>query len=312
MPELSIIICSHNPRSSYLIRVLAALNMQTLPQDRWELLLVDNASNEPLSSAWDLSWHSHARHIREAEVGLAPARRRGMREARAGLLVFLDDDNVVEPDYLAEVVHIYRQHSSVGTFGSGAIVGEFETVPPPHLREYLRYLALREISEPQISRDPMSKFAKPWGAGMCVRSEVAAVYCESYAAATIAISGRHGQNLLGGEDDEISIIGCNMGFEMGIFPKLRLVHLIPPHRTSEQYLIKIREGLATTDLLLAYKWQGVIPKDPMSARGLLAFAKNMIVRKGIDREMYLAYRRGLLKARRIINESRKVAAESRT
>jgi glycosyltransferase involved in cell wall biosynthesis len=303
MPDLSVIICSHDPRPAYLARVLEALRGQTLPLDRWELLLVDNASRQPLVAAWDLSWHRRAFHVIEPELGLAAARRRGMRAAEGGFLVFLDDDNVIAPDYLAQALRIEHEHASIGVLGSGSIVGEFELTPPPHLRAYLRYLALREINQPVFSRDAMSKQGKPWGAGLCVRADVAATYCESSTRGSVAISGRRGQDLTGGEDDEISIVACNMGFQIGIFPELKLTHLIPRHRVSDQYLIKIREGLALTDLLLAYKWQGRVPHNPISPRGLLALVKNYIAREGIDREMYLAYRRAVLKARRIIAES---------
>ena len=94
MPELSVIICTHNPREGILNRVLDALKAQTLPRGRWELLLVDNASKVPLDSQWDLTWHAQARHIREEELGLTPARLRGIRESQGKLLVFVDDDNV--------------------------------------------------------------------------------------------------------------------------------------------------------------------------------------------------------------------------
>lgn len=303
MFDISVIICSHNPQAVYLTRTLDALRGQEMPLDRWELLLVDNASKEPLTPVWDLSWHPNARHILESELGLAPARRRGMQEARADFLVFLDDDNVIASNYLSEALRIKRDYPKVGVFGSAAIVGEFEVPPPAHLREYLRYLALRESTESQFSRDGMSKQAKPWGAGLCVRTEVAAAYRKACVDSAIQISGRRGQDLVGGEDDEISIIACKMGFEMGIFPELKLIHLIPKNRLTEQYLIKIREGLSLTDLLLAYKWQGSIPLDPLSPRGLLSFAKNVLFRRGVDRRMYLAYRRSTIKARCIIAES---------
>jgi glycosyltransferase involved in cell wall biosynthesis len=309
MRDLSVIICSHNPRPPYLVRVLEALRSQILPPSRWELLLVDNASQQALAAAWDLSWHSRSFHVAEPELGLAAARRRGMRHAKGDVLVFLDDDNVIAPDYLTQVLRISSDNASLGVLGSGSIVGEFEVSPPPHLRAYLRYLALREIEAPQFSRDAMSKEAKPWGAGLCVRAEVAAAYCQLSTRGSVAISGRRGQDLIGGEDDEISIIACNKGFQIGIFPELKLTHLIPQHRVSDQYLIKIREGLALTDLLLAYKWQGRVPRNPMSTHGLLSLAKNCLARRGIDREMYLAYRRATQNARRIIAESQRRASQ---
>jgi glycosyltransferase involved in cell wall biosynthesis len=102
--NLSVVICSHNPRPDYLARVLAALQAQTLPLADWELLLIDNASAEPLEGRFDLSWHPNARHVREEVLGLTPARLRGIAEAASPLLVFVDDDNVLSSDYLAQVV----------------------------------------------------------------------------------------------------------------------------------------------------------------------------------------------------------------
>src|SRR5450631_1561319 len=113
--EISVIICTHNPRPHYLSRVLAALRSQTLPMEQWELLVIDNASQEPLTAdTWDLSWHPRARLIREDELGLAPARMRGMRESLAELLVFVDDDNILDPSYLSEVVRIKHEWAQLG------------------------------------------------------------------------------------------------------------------------------------------------------------------------------------------------------
>lgn len=40
--DISVIICTHNPRSDYFEKVLNALKAQTLSTAQWELLLVDN------------------------------------------------------------------------------------------------------------------------------------------------------------------------------------------------------------------------------------------------------------------------------
>jgi hypothetical protein len=72
--DLSVVICTHNPHAGNLRRTLNALREQTLPFEKWELLLIDNASAEPLASSWDLSWHPHARHIAEPQLGLSAAR----------------------------------------------------------------------------------------------------------------------------------------------------------------------------------------------------------------------------------------------
>src|SRR5262245_33061845 len=80
-PRTSVIICTHNPRVDYLTRTLTALRSQTLPVSEWELLVIDNASKEPVASRFDIGWHPNSRHIHEPTLGLTPARLRGIAEA---------------------------------------------------------------------------------------------------------------------------------------------------------------------------------------------------------------------------------------
>src|ERR1700756_4229555 len=110
MPELSIIICTHNPRLDYLSRALEALRLQTLPMAEWELLVIDNASRPAAAALVSLAWHFNARHIREEVLGLTPARLRGIQEAQGQLLVFVDDDILLDPDYLTNAVGIYEEY----------------------------------------------------------------------------------------------------------------------------------------------------------------------------------------------------------
>src|SRR5205809_7879858 len=98
--RLSVLMCAHNPRMDYLARVLQALKEQDLPCSEWELLLIDNASRVPLAGACDLTWHPHARYLVETEVGRMPARLRAFCEAQCEILVFVDDETVLAPDYL--------------------------------------------------------------------------------------------------------------------------------------------------------------------------------------------------------------------
>jgi hypothetical protein len=46
-PKISVAICTHNPRRSYLQQTLDGLRAQTLPTTEWELMLIDNRSDEP-------------------------------------------------------------------------------------------------------------------------------------------------------------------------------------------------------------------------------------------------------------------------
>src|ERR1700722_8904228 len=133
--SLSVIICTHNPRRDYLQRVLDALKAQTLPKEQWELLLIDNASKEPVAGRFDLSWQAQGRHVREDEVGLTAARLRGIKDSKSELLLFVDDDNVLAVDYLEQAVKIGRSMEFIGAWG-GCIEHEFEIVPPEWTRPF--------------------------------------------------------------------------------------------------------------------------------------------------------------------------------
>ncbi len=300
MTEASVVICTHNPRSDYLCRVLDGLRHQSLPYDQWELLLVDNASEPALASHWDLSWHPNARHLREDELGLASARRCGIAAATADFLVFVDDDNVLAENYLSEALTIKREWPKLGTWGSGTIIPEFEQQPANYLRPYLYRLALRENKEPFWSNVLSCGDAIPPGAGMCVRVSVANEYCRLHVKDTIHLTGRSGGTLVGHEDYEISFVGCHLGYGMGVFPGLRMIHLIPKERLSDEYFIRHAEGNQVSGGLLAYKWLGEVPPNPFALKGILSLIKHVVLTGGFDRKLYLAEMKGRIAARRLV------------
>jgi glycosyltransferase involved in cell wall biosynthesis len=304
MIDVSVIICTHNPRPHYLSRVLDALRHQTLSLDRWELLLIDNASHKPLTSeTWDLSWHPRARIIREDELGVAVARQRGMRDSSANLLVFVDDDNILDSNYLSEAVKIGHEWPLLGVWGSGCMLPEFEIPPPDNLKEFLGELSLREIKKPQWSNVFPPIDAKPYGAGLCVRADVAAEYCRLDKESVIRMTDRVGKAVLAAGDVEIGFVASSLGRGRGLFPELKLMHLIPRERLSEDYLVRIREGWQTSDFLLEYKWQGTLPASPFASLGTLSIFKNLLIKRGIHRRMYVAELRAKVKARAIVAAS---------
>jgi glycosyltransferase involved in cell wall biosynthesis len=302
--KLTVIICAHNPREDHLRRTLDSLRAQTLSKQEWELLLIDNASDSPLAKAWDLSWHPNGRHVAERELGLAAARIRGMKESRSDLLVFVDDDNELDKTYLLQALEIKGKWPALGAWGSGVISPEYELEPADNLKALAQHmLAIRETAKDCWSYVYTTQEAIPWGAGLCVRATVADAYCRANKESSILITGRRGNSLLAGDDNEIAYVTCELGLGIGVFPALRLTHLIPSERVSRKHLLKLVEGAEASDLLLQYKWKGSLPRSPFHLRGMLSILKNSILRRGLDRQAYFAYVRGLITARRIIADA---------
>lgn len=250
MSNISVIVCTHNPRQAYLRRVVESLKYQSMPADRWELLLIDNLSNPPISEQVDLSWHSGARIVVEAELGLTSARLRGIRDARGDLLVFVDDDNVLDPDYLEVAWDIATNRPFLGAW-SGQSCPEFEEKPPEWTRKYWGNLAIREFDEDRWSNMPYISDSMPCGAGLCVRRSVADIYLQKHDNGERQFHlDRKGTSLVSGGDDDLALCACEVGLGLGLISTLKLKHLIPRERLEIGYFCRLAEGIAYSSIRL--------------------------------------------------------------
>ena len=247
---LSVILCTHNPRLDYLGRVLDALKAQTLRKEQWELLLIDNASKEPLAKSRDLSWHPHGRTIREEELGLTPARLRGIKESTGELLVFVDDDNVLDPEYLRAALGIADQWPNLGAFG-GSVKGEFEAPPPDWITPYLEGLVVWELDRDYWSNLGGWSQASPYGAGLCVRRHVAEDYATKVAGSQLRrLLDRKGVGMGAGGDSDLAWCAVDLGLGMGRFRALQVHHLIPKGRLQPDYIVRLNAGFAAANEVL--------------------------------------------------------------
>src|SRR3984885_15880331 len=121
-PELTVLTCTHNPRRDVLGKVLDALTKQTLAKTRWEYLIVDNNCSPALDEG-ELNRERNLpmRIIRESQPGVASARRRGTAEAAAETIVMVDDDNILDADYLETALAIAESEGAPGAFGGMAL-----------------------------------------------------------------------------------------------------------------------------------------------------------------------------------------------
>lgn len=305
----SVIICSHNPREDYFRRTLDSLQKQTLAFEQWELLLIDNASDQPLAKIWDLSWHPGSRHIREDELGLTPARLRGIKEGGGEILVFVDDDNVLASTFLERIEAVAESHPYLGVFGSGACEPEFEVPLPPELAHLaaqhggvLPLLALKSVPSPSWSNNPIDRSSMPWGAGLCVKRDTAAHYVELIRRLNVSeILDRRGSELFCAGDDLFSWAAVSMGKGFGVFPELQLVHLIPATRLRPSYFLRLIYGWWLSEGVVNYLMAGIKPRGSSLTRS------GRIILSGIRHGLFqLRYRqeaaRGEAGARRLIVE----------
>jgi glycosyltransferase involved in cell wall biosynthesis len=304
-PDLSVILCTHNPREPYLRRVLAALRAQTLAAAKWELLLVDNASQPPVMERFDLSWHPHARHVREEELGLTPARLRGIQESHAEILVFVDDDTVLAPDYLEQALAIAKQWPFVGVWG-GSYLPEYETPLPAWVGDQVWRLLCWEVKEDVWSNLRTEFTTIPAGAGMCVRRPVVQKYLERCVQHPAAVGlDRSGKGVAGYGDIDLAYCAMDLGLGTGKSTRLRLTHLIPAARLTLDYFVRHAEGDAASNMLFrALRGLPVQKPKPQTLISSLRWWVHRLIHH-VSREQYeiqKAHRRGLEKGWQLASE----------
>ncbi|MBE2181055.1 MAG: glycosyltransferase family 2 protein [Chthoniobacterales bacterium] len=300
MPFISVIMPCCNPGMRHLGIVLEALRNQTLPMDEWELILVDDASKEPLRGRVDLSWHPGARVVEtdpeRKGIGLVGSRLWGSEHACGQVCVFVDQDNALRSDYLQGVAAIAREHPKIGTWG-GQILLKFDEpdkAPEPWLRGAL---CTRELAHDIWSNDIHHHASTPWGAGLCVRHEVLELYRQS-------VEENPHRRLLDpsprrpgfGGDSDISYAGCRAGFGKGAFKRLIMDHLMPVGRCSDEYLLRTAEANGYSTVMHGYVEHGTATPPRNDWRyWLLAWVKRPR-RRRLEWEIEMARREGMWKA----------------
>lgn len=102
-PFFSVVVPTYN-RPKQLARCLSALNQLDYPRDRYQVLIVDDGSAEPLDTV--VAPFQEAVDIillRQANAGPAAARNAGVQRAAGDYIAFTDDDCMPSPDWLSQL-----------------------------------------------------------------------------------------------------------------------------------------------------------------------------------------------------------------
>ena len=144
------------------------------------------------------------------------------------------------------------------------------------MRPWLHLLALRSVAQPTWTNNVADHFCAPWGAGLCCPQRFAIRFSQLVRELKISkVVGRHGQNLFCGEDDLFSwlSVGSDTGF--GIFPELRITHLIPAGRLRQDYLVRLVYGHSFSHAVLRYMVYGTNPRPATALRHLRIIGRGL-------------------------------------
>ena len=217
----------------------------------------------------------------------------------AGHRADLANQPLVKLNSSSEIALISQNFPFLGVWG-GSAAPEFEQAPPDWIKAHLSALAIREVEIVRWSNTIDDWRAQPCGAGMCLRRVVAEAYAKKAERdRSISSLGRCGTSLMSAEDTDIVYTARDVDLGFGTFPQLSLTHLIPASRMSENYLLRLSEGISASGVLLSHRigsalWQTSSWKTALRFIGILAWQGTRGAR------FYLARKRGAARGKRLL------------
>ncbi len=115
-PAVSVVIPLYNKRAT-IRRALDSVLRQTF--SGFEILVVDDGSTDGGAEIAAQTGDPRVRVIRQPNAGASAARNRGIAEAAAGLIAFLDADDFWEPEFLATILDLAQAYPDAGMYLTG-------------------------------------------------------------------------------------------------------------------------------------------------------------------------------------------------
>lgn len=232
MPDISLCICTFN-RERQLREALGRIAAVTIPEGTsYEVVVVDNNSTDGTPKVIQEAGTSlPISTVREARQGIGWARNAAATLARGDLLLWFDDDVLVESDWAIRYIRTAREHPEAGFFG-GPVRAHFEGVPPGWIMEILHDLrapfALRDFPP---GFDALDENHLPFGANFATRR---VVHQHVAFDPTLGRVGRAGGCL--DEETEFFRGALRAGHPGRWVPDNPVLHVIPAERQTSQYL----------------------------------------------------------------------------
>ena len=110
--NVSVIVPVYN-RASEVHKCLDALVEQTYPKEQYEIIVVDDYSTDELKSVVE-KYPKVQYVLNKLEFSLPAARNMGLTKAKGEIIVFLDDDAIVEKDYIKKIVEAFEKNDGIG------------------------------------------------------------------------------------------------------------------------------------------------------------------------------------------------------
>lgn len=240
---LSVILCTYN-RDKYIYNVLRSIADNDYPHNLYEIVLVNNNSTDNTQAECQRFQADYPditfRYLVEPSQGLSYARNCGITNALGDLLVYVDDDATVNPQYLRTYADFFQRNPDAAAAG-GPILPVYETQEPSWMSHYTRQLITGRLYLGSRQRQ-FPRGAFPGGGNACYRKTV----FDAVGPFNVQL-GRKGNSLIGAEEKDLFDKMTTRGMHFYYLPNAILYHIIPPHKLTPDYFQRLTYGIGVSE-----------------------------------------------------------------
>ena len=241
---ISVILCTYN-RDRYIYNVLRSIVNGDLPRSEYEIVLVDNNSSDNTKGECQRFVADFPdvvlRYCFEEKQGLSYARNCGIRNAKGDILVYVDDDALVNKEYLTTYADFFRRNADAVAAG-GPILPQYDGCEEPQwMSHYTRQLITGKLYLGEHEREfPHDAF--PGGGNAAYRKSV----FDAVGLFNVEL-GRKGNSLIGAEEKDLFDKMTSRGMKFYYLPTAILYHLIPPKKLTQDYFDRLSYGIGVSE-----------------------------------------------------------------
>lgn len=233
-PLISAIICTHN-REQYLGAAIDSLLNQTLGSalGSYEVIVVDNASTDGTAAIAKARLDNPlVRYIYEPALGLSVARNTGAAAAQSQIVAYLDDDAEASAGWLAALLEVFDRNQKVAIAGGKVtLIWPPNAQPPRWLSDDLSSgLGAYDLGDDLVYIQQPA--LTPRGLNYAVRKQ----FLESVGGFDTHL-GRVGKNLLSNEEQQMTRLALDQGWQVAYVPTALAAHNVAPARMKPAWFL---------------------------------------------------------------------------
>ena len=245
---ISVVLCCHNSQDTIGFVFTALLTQLKTNEFEFEILLIDNNCTDKTVTIAEYLFRSYnssipLKIIKEPRIGLNYARSTGIRNSVGSIIVFCDDDNMFNQNYILNIFKLFNANHLLGCVGPGCIIPVDTKLNPlsSELRQFFQY---KYLNNELLLGGPKHNWENlPAGTGMAIKADVAQTFSSYIENGIYKSKDRSGLIMSSGGDTQMVYLAIKLEYNIGLSSNLSLSHITVRHKLEKRYIKKMYFGV---------------------------------------------------------------------